>query len=54
MEKEKNFKFEILSDEDLIKRENYSAGCSVQEAIVVLEYAQEMEKLLLQMNGGNI
>lgn len=28
MEKEKNFKFEVLSEEDLVKRNNYSAGCS--------------------------
>ncbi len=26
--KETNFKFEILTEEDLIKRENYTGGCS--------------------------
>lgn len=25
---EKNFKFKVLSEEDLIKRDNYTGGCS--------------------------
>lgn len=28
MKKEKDFKFTVLTEEELVKRENYSAGCS--------------------------